>query len=183
MLSQASARLAASGSPSRLLPPLQSLVPRAVRLADLAARRRRSRGTAANPCSFSHAVRTGPSAGTLTMGEYQMAYDRYDTRDQSRDERSRWRDDRDQERGGREDRGFFERAGDEIASWFGDDDRERRRRDDNRREERGYGARPSDNSRERDMSRNRDHDRERDRNWNDNRGVFAGGGSSEGDYN
>ncbi|WP_236024832.1 BON domain-containing protein [Arenibaculum pallidiluteum] len=33
--------------------------------------------------------------------------------------------------GGRgDDRGFFERAGDEIASWFGDDDAERRRRRD-----------------------------------------------------
>lgn len=35
--------------------------------------------------------------------------------------------------GGRErddDRGFFERAGDEMASWFGDDDAERRRRMD-----------------------------------------------------
>ncbi|GGD62547.1 SWFGD domain-containing protein [Erythrobacter arachoides] len=28
------------------------------------------------------------------------------------------------------DRGFFERAGDEIASWFGDDEAERRRRED-----------------------------------------------------
>ena len=27
----------------------------------------------------------------------------------------------------REDRGFFERAGDEIASWFGDEEAERRR--------------------------------------------------------
>jgi osmotically-inducible protein OsmY len=33
--------------------------------------------------------------------------------------------------GGRE-RGFFERAGDEIASWFGDDDAERRRNRDHR---------------------------------------------------
>ena len=66
-----------------------------------------------------------------------MAYDRYDARNQPRDERSRWRDDRhesrgwDREHGGdREERGFFERAGDEIASWFGDDDSERRPRDE-----------------------------------------------------
>ena len=29
-------------------------------------------------------------------------------------------------------RGFFERAGDEVASWFGDEDAERRRREDHR---------------------------------------------------
>ena len=67
-----------------------------------------------------------------------MAYDRYDTRDAPRDERSRWRDERSEDRsardrdrgdsrGGSDDRGFFERAGDEIASWFGDDEAERRR--------------------------------------------------------
>ena len=32
-----------------------------------------------------------------------------------------------------EDRGFFERAGDEVASWFGDEEAERRRREDVRR--------------------------------------------------
>lgn len=61
-----------------------------------------------------------------------MAYDRYDTRD----ERSRWRDDR---HGRRDDRGFFERAGDEVASWFGDEDAERRRREDQRMIEREHG--------------------------------------------
>src|SRR5947209_10961149 len=82
-----------------------------------------------------------------------MAYERYGTRD-PRDERSRWqsegsegreRGSRD-ERGGRDDRGFFERAGDEVASWFGDEDAERRRREDQMREgrERGYGAQPRD---------------------------------------
>jgi len=67
-----------------------------------------------------------------------MAYDRFDTRD----ERPRWssernRDwDRDRGRGysDRDERGFFERAGDEIASWFGDDEAERRRERDNRME-------------------------------------------------
>ena len=69
-----------------------------------------------------------------------MAYDRYDTRD----ERSRWRDERSEDRsahdrdrgdsrGGSDDRGFFERAGDEIASWFGDDEAERRRHQDQMR--------------------------------------------------
>lgn len=102
-----------------------------------------------------------------------MAYDRFEPRD----ERGRWsseRDsDRDRSRGrgdlrddrGGEDRGFFERAGDEIASWFGDDDNGGRHRHEQQRE------------RGREMNRNQD------RNWNDNRGTFAGGGSSENDYN
>ena len=79
-----------------------------------------------------------------------MAYDRYD-RQRGRESA---RDSGFGERGGRrEERGFFERAGDEIASWFGDDDeRERgrgewrgsdRSRDDNDRDERGR-ARPMD---------------------------------------
>ena len=68
-----------------------------------------------------------------------MAYDRHDTRNHPRDERSRWRNDdrfENRDRGSPDDRGFFERAGDEIASWFGDDDAERRRRDDRMRDER-----------------------------------------------
>ena len=60
-----------------------------------------------------------------------MAYDRYDPERRWRDEDDRrafgW--DRDRERGdydrGREDRGFFERMGDEFRSWFGDEDRGR----------------------------------------------------------
>ena len=63
-----------------------------------------------------------------------MAYDRYDPRD----ERTRWRADRFAGRGSGEDRGFFERAGDEVASWFGDEEAERRRREDPRMDER-YG--------------------------------------------
>lgn len=90
-----------------------------------------------------------------------MAYDRND-----RDERSRWSDEdrrsRGEHRGQREERGFFERAGDEIASWFGDD------RDDE-------GSQRGDW---------RDQDRERSsREWRENRGPFARGGSSERDYN
>ena len=75
-----------------------------------------------------------------------MAYDRYESRRGWREPRSRssqefgdrsenrsygrssWdRDDDD-----RNDRGFFERAGDEVASWFGDEEAERRRREDMR---------------------------------------------------
>jgi len=51
------------------------------------------------------------------------------------------------ERGGRglgrgEERGFFERAGDEIRSWFGDDEAERRRRADEMRQGRYAGRGP-----------------------------------------
>ena len=70
-----------------------------------------------------------------------MAYDRFENRRGWRDPRSRYAteigdrsenrsSDRDYE--GREDRGFLDRAGDEIASWFGDEDAERRRRQDTR---------------------------------------------------
>ena len=70
-----------------------------------------------------------------------MAYDRHDARDFPRDERARWRDERYEPRGSRQERGFFERAGDEVASWFGDEDAERRRLRDQRMMEReaGYG--------------------------------------------
>ncbi len=54
-----------------------------------------------------------------------MSHNRYD-RD-SRPMRSGWDDDR-RPRGGmsdRDDRGFFERAGEQISSWFGDDDQDR----------------------------------------------------------
>src|SRR5215475_2947261 len=45
-------------------------------------------------------------------------------------------------RRGAEDRGFFERAGDEIRSWFGDDEAERRRRVDEMRQGRYAGRGP-----------------------------------------
>jgi len=146
-----------------------------------------------------------------------MAYDRYDTRDPSRDDRSRWSDDRNSDRsrgehrrGPQDDRGFFERAGDEIASWFGDDDAERRRHQDAQREggssrgshlgdhrsddnrswrERSFGNDRPDDSRSYDRGYGRDYDRDRSSgpgrygDWNDNRGAFARGGSSERDYN
>lgn len=103
-----------------------------------------------------------------------MAYDRSDRGD----DRQRWRDDSNPERawrgndrgGGRDERGFFERAGDEISSWFGDDDADRRRGEDQQRDQRERGS----------SWQNRERDRNRD--WNDNRGVFARGGPSERDY-
>ena len=109
-----------------------------------------------------------------------MAYDRFD----NRDERSRWSGERDfdrdrdfrADRGRRDERGFFERAGDEISSWFGDNDAESRRRQDHMRDER--------EGRGRQFGREREHDHDRhDRDWNDNRGAFARGGSSDRDYN
>ena len=85
-----------------------------------------------------------------------MAYDRHDPRD----ERSRWRDDdrefRGRERGdGGNERGFFERAGNQIASWFGDDD--------------GAGRRPDQRSDGwgRDGSAFRGGGEHRDRGWGD----------------
>jgi hypothetical protein len=98
-----------------------------------------------------------------------MAYDRYDTR------RDRWRD----ERGNREDRGFFERAGDEIASWFGDDEAERRRREDERMN------RDFDRDRNTDRGYGRDFDRDRSayqgREWRSNE-VSRGRPMSEREY-
>ena len=84
-----------------------------------------------------------------------MAYDRYDPRRGPRerplysDERYRDRESRERDR---EDRGFLERAGDEIASWFGDEEAERRRR----RDEQEYGREPG-------RALGRDHDRDRGR--------------------
>ena len=119
-----------------------------------------------------------------------MAYDRYD-----RDERSRWSNDRnsdrnwDRERSGREDRGFFERAGDEVASWFGDEDAERRRREDRSRDEReqGYGVRSSEHNRDYDRGYGRDWDRDRSSSrgrsdWGDKFRTSNRGGFSDRDY-
>jgi hypothetical protein len=109
-----------------------------------------------------------------------MAYDRYDTR------RGRYPDPR--ERSQHEDRGFFERAGDEIASWFGDDDAERRRRQDeqmnrgrdwerDRDRNRAYG-----NNRDYDRGYGRDYDRDRNRSRDDNRGFFPEHGYLSSEY-
>jgi hypothetical protein len=117
-----------------------------------------------------------------------MAYDRYDTRDAPR-ERSRWSSDRDFDRdrdwrgehrgqtGRRDERGFFERAGDEISSWFGDEDAERRRREDQMRDERerGFGGPYGDYRRDRGYDRGR-------RDWFETRGPNERGGFGEGDY-
>jgi len=68
-----------------------------------------------------------------------MAYDRFEGRSGWREPRSRQGRDYGDNRGparnwdrDEDDRGFFDRAGDEIASWFGDEEAERRRREDMR---------------------------------------------------
>jgi hypothetical protein len=113
-----------------------------------------------------------------------MAYDRYDTRDGPRDERSRWSDDRyeNRDRGGsRDERGFFERAGDEVASWFGDEDAERRRREDRTREQREGGWSSRDSG-----SAGRDYDRGYGRDWRRDRqrsgGSWMSGRDDTGDH-
>ena len=107
-----------------------------------------------------------------------MAYDRYDTRNarvmSARDGPTTTRD-RENRDGRRDERGFFERAGDEIASWFGDDEAERRRREDQMRDGREGGW----SSRDRDYGRSSD----RDRDWYQTRGLNGRGGWSESDYN
>lgn len=65
-----------------------------------------------------------------------------------RESGSRWSNEygRDHDRNRGEDRGFMDRAGDEVRSWFGDDEAERRREWDARRGEarEGYGGRDYD---------------------------------------
>jgi hypothetical protein len=115
-----------------------------------------------------------------------MGYDRYDTRDTPRDDRSRWSEDRPssrdwrgEDRGGRDQRGFFERAGDEISSWFGDEDAERRRREDQLRDERergGTSGHDYNRSSRNDLSRSRDARegfRERDRGYRPMAGDYG----------
>jgi hypothetical protein len=95
--------------------------------------------------------RAGPSASGRTpdVKEDQMGYDRNDRFAPGNDDRGR---DRHYDRGERgyrgggygrppqgyanEDRGFLDRAGDELRSWFGDEDAERRRHADEREEHR-----------------------------------------------
>ena len=85
------------------------------------------------------------------------------------EQRGDWRgNDRSDPRSGRE-RGFFDRAGDEISSWFGDEEAERRREMDDRG---GGGGRHEERARF-----GREHERERDR----ERGGWFGGGRDPGD--
>src|SRR5947209_5686335 len=153
---------------------------------------------------FSPLTTGSPPAPLFSPGGGFMAYDRYDTRETPRDEGSRRSNDRFEDRGrenrgqhGRgEDRGFFERAGDEIASWFGDDDAERRRRHVGSHEERdhGRGTWTSGGERERDRGSSGNWERDRrsaheggqDRGFSDRAWERSGGrgyAASERDYN
>ena len=109
------------------------------------------------------------------MGDYHLSYHRPAPRARPRDERSRWRDEREDNRGGR---GFFERAGDEIASWFGDDDAERRRDRDERMHRSDHGRHDQDwrrdEERHRSFARDRDWDDRNERAWDrDDRGFMS----------
>lgn len=101
-----------------------------------------------------------------------MAYDRYDTRQGPRDRSSRWSEDRFENRGShdRNERGWLERAGDQIASWFGDeDDRGDRSHDREFRSQRGRDwDRGQDSDRGQSFGRRDDEDRGRfwrERSW------------------
>jgi hypothetical protein len=112
-----------------------------------------------------------------------MAYDRYDTRDYPRDERARWRGEGrnwDRDRNERGERGFFDRAGDEVASWFGDEEAERRRQMDRMRDERERGW-DQGSDRDRGWQRGSDDNGFRDRGWE--RSGGRGYAASERDYN
>jgi hypothetical protein len=102
-----------------------------------------------------------------------MGYDPYEHRG-DRDERSRWERERSHRghdprgrdargQSGRDERGFFERAGEEISSWFGgaDDDHRGPRGQD--RQSSGYRQSRDREERGEWMSHGRDQDRERGR--------------------
>ncbi|MBA3577541.1 MAG: DUF2171 domain-containing protein [Sphingomonas sp.] len=111
-----------------------------------------------------------------------MAYDR----DETRRERE-WRG-QDRDRGGGNERGFFERAGEEISSWFGGDDDRNHGRHPNERmnRDRGSGWRPEEYGWGGDPNydRNRgpsDDDRRSSRpmNWTSSNSDYRSGGSSD----
>ena len=73
---------------------------------------------------------TGYSTGLGSSGYGSTSSDRYTSGSYDRDRYSS-NYDRDRDR---HDRGFFDRAGDEVKSWFGDEEAERRRRMDEMRD-------------------------------------------------
>lgn len=86
----------------------------------------------------------GPSAGRYGYGQ-EPDRGRYgrDRSDFGPNDRYRFSADRDEHRdtyrnNHDDDRGFFDRAGDELRSWFGDEDAERRRQRDAIEDERSY---------------------------------------------
>lgn len=86
----------------------------------------------------------------FSYGSRGSSYGRSDRARDLAEARRRWDDDRSHRD---EERGFWERAGDEVASWFGDDEAEHRRRLDARHEGRGpKGYRRSDDRIREDVS-------------------------------
>src|SRR5438270_10243199 len=80
--------------------------------------------------------------------------------------------------GSDDDRGFLDRAGDELRSWFGDDDAQHRREMDQRRweqEQRMIGRRDNDYGRRDDYARRDDHAR-----GDHGPGTLGGGGFGTG---
>jgi hypothetical protein len=149
---------------------MQSLAAAFARPAEYCRKSGPNTGTAAFSHSFfEQRAGTRPARRIPNGGDPEMAYDRYDS--------SRDRHYSDYDRGGRDrDRGFFERAGDEIASWFGDDDAERRRREDERmNRDRGWGSRDR-------WSRDREYDRGYGRDYDRDRSAFGQSGR-DGDRN
>lgn len=120
-----------------------------------------------------------------------MAYDRYDRERGWREGRPDFSergprgwdrgDDRERDFGrGREDRGFFERMGDEFRSWFGDEERGRPDRnfdwDDRRERSRFGGPRPREWNRE-DEQRGRGYGPDRDGGYRPMTGDYSRSGS------
>jgi len=83
-------------------------------------------GPARNMAPGSNYTPNGAYGASYGAGSYGAApaRDRYDTGQPS------WGNRGNQGQGSRDDRGFFERAGDQVASWFGDEDAARRREND-----------------------------------------------------
>jgi len=85
--------------------------------------------------------------GDYGRNDYRSDYERGGYRQGEYGRGGYGRDDRDRSgygRGDPDDRGFFDRAGDELRSWFGDEEAQRRREEDYRRwerEQRMTGAR------------------------------------------
>lgn len=88
----------------------------------------RGRGEGSGRGDFSQAIRSGMAG--QGMGNFGGSYGSgRDYGGQGYDQRGY--------RGGSEDRGFLDRAGDEVASWFGDEDAQRRREMDSGHRGRG----------------------------------------------
>ena len=79
----------------------------------------------------------GYQRGDYRSGSYDEGRDR--DRERNQYQRERGYGDR-SESDYDDDRGFFDRAGDEVRSWFGDDEAERRREEDRRRYENETGT-------------------------------------------